>query len=221
MDIPHVIKSPPPINISQKVLEKFKCKNPHRTVCTDQGGELGLSHICQNMVASEHFTLETTGADALVQNGITESPNKYLGNMMRCMIHTVDLGAEYCSFALRHTIYVKNRLPHAFIKKTPFEAITGTKPKTTNLRTFGCRASVRKPGIKLAKLDHTSNGIFFGYTATTKNIYYINDNTLEVKNEVYTLFDEAHFTAPKDQTSLAAQALQSLGYSAFRNKFKN
>ena len=64
MDISDGIESPPPITIAQKVLEKFKCKNPHRTVRTDQGGELGLSHEFQNMIAEENFTLETTGADA-------------------------------------------------------------------------------------------------------------------------------------------------------------
>ena len=30
----------PPINIAQRVLNKFKSNNPHRTVRTDQGGEL-------------------------------------------------------------------------------------------------------------------------------------------------------------------------------------
>ena len=141
---------------------------------------------------------------------------------MQRMLLAADLGPEYWSSALRHAIYVKNRLQHAFIKNTPFEAITGTKPNITNLRTFGCRVFVRKLGIKPAKLHHhTSNGIFVGYTSTTKHIYYIDDKTLVVKNVVHTLFDEAHLTAPRDQTPIAAQALQSLGYSAFCDEFNN
>ena len=173
----------PPITIAQKVLNKFKCKNPHRTVRTDQGGELGMSHEFQKMVANENFSLEVTGADASAQNAIAESPNKHLANMMRCLLHAADLGPEYWSFALRHAVYIKNRIPHAFIKKTPYEALTGIKPNITNLRTFGCRVFVRKPGDKPAKLDHhTSNGIFVGYTATTKNVYYIDDASLNVKN---------------------------------------
>ena len=39
-----------PITIAQKALNKFKCKNPHRTVRTDQGGELGRSHDFQEMI---------------------------------------------------------------------------------------------------------------------------------------------------------------------------
>lgn len=49
------ISKAPPITIAQKVLHKFKCKNPHRTVQTDQGGTLGMSHEFQKMVGNENF----------------------------------------------------------------------------------------------------------------------------------------------------------------------
>jgi len=35
------------------------------------------------MVTEEGFVMKLTGADALAQNAVTESPNKYFGNMMR------------------------------------------------------------------------------------------------------------------------------------------
>ena len=85
------------------------------------------------MVSNENFHLELTGADVSAQNAVAESPNKYLGNMMQCLLHAADLGPEYWSFALIHAAYIKNRLPHTFINKTPFEAITGTKPDLSNL----------------------------------------------------------------------------------------
>ena len=97
-----------------------------------------------------------------------------------------------------------------------YQALTGVKPDITSLRIFGCRVYVRKSEIKKIKLDHhTSNGIFVGYTATTKNIYYINDNTYIVKDGCHSLFDEVHFTVPRDQAPLAAQSLQFLVCSAF------
>ena len=43
----------PTINIAQKVLSKFKCKNPHRTVRTDKGGELGRSHAFQKILLGD------------------------------------------------------------------------------------------------------------------------------------------------------------------------
>ena len=105
---------------------------------------------------------------------------------------------------------------------TPYEAITGTKPDLSNLRTFGCQVYIRKPGRKPAKVDNwSSNGIFVGYTSTTKNIYYINNATSVVKTGVYAVFDEVHYTAQRAQQPFTAQTLQTLGYSAFRDKFKN
>ena len=102
---------------------------------------------------------------------------------MQCFLNVADLGPEYWSFALRHAVYIKNRLPQNFINMTPYQALTCVKPYITSLHIFGCRVYVRKPGIKKAKLDHhTSNGIFVGYTATTKNIYYIDNNTSIVKD---------------------------------------
>ena len=93
---------------------------------------------------------------------------------------------------------------------TPYEVLIGSQTNITNLRIFGCRVFVRKPNIKKAKLDYnTSNGIFIGYTATTKNIYYIDDATSIVKIGTHVVFDETHFTAPRGKQPLAAQSLQS------------
>ena len=69
----------PPVLIAQKVINKFKRKNLHRTIRTDQGKELGRSHAFQHMVDLEGFTLELTGRDVSAQNIVVENPNKYLG----------------------------------------------------------------------------------------------------------------------------------------------
>ena len=54
------------------------------------------------------FTLELTGVDSSAQNGIAESPNKSLANMMRCLLHSANLGPEHWSYALIHATYIKN-----------------------------------------------------------------------------------------------------------------
>jgi len=75
-------------------------------------------------------------------------------------------------------------------KKIPFESLTASKPNITNLRIFGSRIFVKKLGKRPAKLDHhISNGTFISYTATTTNIYYIDDKTNNVKNGTHALFD--------------------------------
>ena len=107
----------------------------------------------------------------------------------------------------------KNRLSHTAINKTPYKAITEEQPDLTNLRTFGCCIFAKKLGKQPTKLDHhTLNAIFLGYTATTKNVYFIDDETRSVKTGVHCIFDESHFTVPKDKVPMAVHTLQCLGY---------
>ena len=85
----------PPIFAAQSILKEFKSKTKHRTVRTDQGKELGRSTKFQEMVHVKGFTLELTGADASAQNDISKSPNKYLANMIHCLLHSAALGPQY------------------------------------------------------------------------------------------------------------------------------
>ena len=145
----------PPVHVARKVLRKFKATNPHRTVRTDQGKELGKSEAFRTMIGDEGFNLELTGAEASSQNGIAEAPNRVLAQMMRCTLYSADLGPEYWSYALRLSVYVKNRLPHTSINTTPFQALTGQRPDVSKMRIFGSRVCARIPGAdKFPKLDH-------------------------------------------------------------------
>ena len=204
----------PPIKEAQMILNKFKSTNPHRTVRVDQGGELN-SQAFKNMIAEEKYSLELTGSDSSAQNGLIENPNRTYGQMMRCMLHSSELGPEFWSFALRHAVYVKNRIPHHTIKTTPFEKFTGKRPNLSNLKIFGSKVYAKKPGKRPYKLDpHTASGIFLGYTATDKVCNYIDLDSARIKSATHIIFDEAHFTTPANKAPLAAQSLQRLGYYA-------
>ena len=77
---------------------------------------------------------------------------------------------EYWSYAFIHAIYIKNWLPHQEITIAPYKALSGSQPG--KLRIFGPRLYAKKLGKHNAKLDnHTSNGIFLGYTSTNKHVY--------------------------------------------------
>ena len=83
------------------------------------------------MVTDEGYILELTRAEASAQNGLAESPNYVLVQMMRCALYSADLGPEYWSYALRLAVYVKNRLPHTSIINIPYERLTGNKPNVS------------------------------------------------------------------------------------------
>ena len=152
--------------------------------------------------------MEPTAAGAPFQNGLAERPNQTLGNMVRCLLYSAGLGPEYCSFALIHATYLKNRLPHSATKDTPFHRYTGKRPSAKHLRIFGSPIIVKQPGKRPSKLDyHTYTGIFLGYTATDRNIYYKDINTQRIKITTHCVFDEAGMTTPPAARSPSAQIL--------------
>lgn len=205
----------PPVATVKSLLNKFKSTNPHRTVRVDQGGDLGKSQAFKDMIAEAQFSLELTGNDASASNGMAENPNKMLGQMMRCMLHSSELGPEYWSWALTQAVYIKNRIPHQSIKTSPYQKFTGTIPDLSGLRIFGSKVYVRQSGKRRFKLDHNaSHGIFLGYTATDKNVLYIDQESGKVKTGTHVIFDEAHMSEAASKAPLAAQTLQRLGYYA-------
>ena len=203
----------PPVDQVRMILEKFGSAHTHRTIRTDQDKALGKSVAFAAMVENAKFALELTGTDSSKQNTRVERPHRDLAQMMRCMLHSANLGPEYWSHAITHAVYIKNRLPHRSLNMSPYQAFTGTKPDLSNLRIFGSRVYARKPGLRPAKLDHnTCRGIFLSHTATTGNVNFIDDDSGLMKMGTHVLFDEAHMTVPASKAPLAAQALQRLGY---------
>ena len=183
-------------------------------MCTDQGKELCLSSEFKAMLARNGYTLKVTGADNSRENGQAERPHRTLAQMMRCILHSAELGPEYWSFALTHATKLYNKLPHSSIKMSPFEAFTGSKPDVSNLKIFGSRVYAKKPGHRPFKLDqHAYEGIYLGSTSNEKNVYIKDHKSNRVKIGAHVYYDEAHMAAPAGKVPLAAQALQRLGYN--------
>jgi hypothetical protein len=205
----------PPINLLEKFLKEHGNKNTtHKTIRTDQGGELWASQQFRQLALEADYLIEPTGSGAPFQNGLAERPNQTLGTMVRCLLHAANLGPEYWPFALLHAVYLKNRLPHRAINDTPYHVYTGNKPSAKHLRIFGCPVIIKNPGRRPAKLDmNTSAGRFLGYTATDKNVYYIDNTTRRIKIATHCQFDEAGMTLPPSEQSPASKALQQMGYT--------
>lgn len=213
----------PPIEFMQSFLDRYGLKDgPVRNIRTDQGGELWGSSKFTTLVKLMGYLIEPTGSDDAAQNGLVERPNQTLGQMTRTLLYNAGLGSEYWSYAIVHAVYLKNRLPHAAFdhKTTPFEKFTGLKPDLRNLRTWGSRVLVRKPGKRPAKLDpHTSEGIFLNYTATNKNIIYLDTQTGREKIASNIVFDEASFTT--DKVSPGAYALRRAGTRKYESHLQH
>lgn len=204
----------PPVDFVRKIIKSFPQVNYQRKISTDQGGELARSEAFKSMLQEENYVLEHTGAYTPEQNGLAERPNRTLGQMTRCLLHSSGLDDKYWSYALTHAVYLKNRLPHRAIKKTPYEAFHGEKPDLSHLRCFGSKVFVRKHNRSRKLHMKGREGYFIGYTGTDKNIRYIDAKTRQEKTEKYALFDEAHFTsALSERIPPTATALRDAGYS--------
>jgi hypothetical protein len=172
----------PPIESSRNLLLQLraKVKSTYCTITTDLGGELAGSHQFQHMLnePTVNYTLKTTGAHSSAQNGLAEKPNQDLARMMRAMLYGAGLGSEFWSYALRHAVYLKNRLPHSSLTHmSPFEAINGLQPDLSNLRIFGSHAHFMK-GERRQKLDKMDGqGLFMTYKGTDKICYVIDNKT--------------------------------------------
>lgn len=203
----------PPLNAIQQVLTKFGSTDTHRTVRSDQDKGLGKSKAYLDLVEELKFSSELTGTDNSQQNSRAERPHKDLAQMMRCMLHSANLGPEYWTYALSQAVHIKNHIPHKYLNMTPFQAFTGRKPDLSRLRIFGSRVRAKRPGKRSAKLDsHTDSGVFLSHGATDANVYFLDDASATIKLGTHVIFDEAHMSVPARKAPLAAEALQCVGY---------
>ena len=212
----------PPIEIVDDFLSKYGLSSGNRYVRTDRGGELARSHAFQELIRKHKYVLETTAPGSSFQNGTVERGHRTLANMMRSMLRGAGLGPEYWTYALRHAVYLRNRLPHTALPDmiTPFEKYHSRRPDLHHLRVFGSLVTVKNPGDRPTKIDdkdvHTSSGVFLGFTATDRNIIFEDCITKKIKIARHAVFDEAHYS--KDFRPPYAQQLIDLAESNLVNK---
>jgi hypothetical protein len=85
----------PPIKVIENFLHTYSNKTvTQKYIRTDEGGELWASHTFQQIIRDAGYILETKASDASFQNGIAERPNRTLGDMMRALLHSAQLGPE-------------------------------------------------------------------------------------------------------------------------------
>ena len=90
--------------------------------------------------------------------------------MVRSMLASSILPPRFWAEALNTVAYLRNRCPSRAVEgKTPFELLTGAKPKVGHLRIFGCAAYCHIPDDERHKLDFKSRKcIFLGYSENRK-----------------------------------------------------
>ena len=211
----------PPIDQLAGLLGQLKAKltSTYCTITTDNGGELAKAASFQNMINDSGYVLKTTGRESSAQNGLAEKPNLDLARMMHVMLYASGKGSEYWSYALRHAVYLKNRLPHQSLKYvSPYEVMNSKKPDLSQLRVFGARVHYKnkQKGMKLDRLDGT--GAFMTFKGTNKICYVIDSVTKKECVVTHAIFDEAFMSVPRSSQPPMATALQQAGFTPTKEK---
>jgi hypothetical protein len=158
---------------------------------SDRGGEFNsraFVEFCQ-----EHgIKHNTTAAYTPQQNGVVERRNQTVVEMARCLLKSMGVPARFWGEAVKTAVYLLNRAPTKSLNEmTPFEAWFGRKPSVKHLRTFGCKAYVKKVGPGISKLsDRSVPCVFLGYEPGTKGyrVYDPMNDKLMISRDV--IFDE-------------------------------
>nr|GFA97334.1 zinc finger, CCHC-type [Tanacetum cinerariifolium] len=104
------------------------------------------------------------------QNKVVERRNRTVLSTKRIMMKAMKLPLNFWAEAVRHAIYILNRVPtRALEDKTPYEALYNRKTNLENLRIFGCTAYATITIPHLKKLDYRSIPmIYFGVKEGSK-----------------------------------------------------
>lgn len=123
---------------------------------SDRGGEFTSKEFvsyCEEAGIERNYTAPYTPQ----QNGVVERRNRTVVEMARSYLKEMKLPSELWGEAVRHSVYILNRLPtRALSSQTPYEAWTGLKPNIGHIRVFGCVAYMKVPSVHTKKLDDRS-----------------------------------------------------------------
>ena len=93
-------KSPPLETVKSFLEQHGHPSSIGKTIRTDQGNELAGSASFRELIDRFNYNLEVTAPRTSKQNGIAERPNRTLAQMMRCMLHSANLGPQYWSYTI-------------------------------------------------------------------------------------------------------------------------
>ncbi|KAD0079197.1 hypothetical protein E3N88_44807 [Mikania micrantha] len=123
---------------------------------TDQVGEF-TSKEFNEFYEYEGITRQLTTPYTPQHNGIIERRNQTILNLTRSILKAMNMPQSFWVEAIRHLIFLLDRLPIKFMKnQTSYEVLKGKRPNLEHLRVFGCIGHVKIPTIHTKKLDNRS-----------------------------------------------------------------
>jgi len=213
-----------PIKERSEALDKFKIFKAEvenqldrkiKVVRSDRGGEYYGQHTPYEQVPGPFARfLQENGIVAQYsmlgdpqQNGVAESRNRTLMDMVRSMMSYSTLPLSLWMEALKTAIHILNRVPSKSVLKTPYELWTGWKP-SVHLRVWGSPAEAKVFNPNIGKLDpKTISCHFIGYPEKSKGyrFYYPGRHTKFVETRHASFLEDQMIRGSKEAREITLE----------------
>ena len=119
--------------------------------------------------------------------------------MARTMLYEYNLPLYFWVEAVNTSCYISYRVfKRPILNKTSYELWNNRKPKISYLRVFECKCFILNTKDNIEKFDSKADeGIFLGYSTSSKAYRVFNRRTLVVKESIYIIFYESNSFDPK------------------------
>ena len=163
-----------------------------KTWRTDNGGEYTSSEF-ESYLKKNGIRHERTVPKTPEQNGVAERLNRTIVETARCMLMESRLPRKFWAETVSTAVYLRNRSPTTAVNgMTPFEALTGEKPRVNGLRVFGCLTYAHVPKDERRKFESKSKRcILLGYGSETKAYRLYDVKRQRVIHSRDVIFDES------------------------------
>ncbi|GJY45093.1 zinc finger, CCHC-type containing protein [Tanacetum coccineum] len=192
-----------------------------RMLRTDRGGEF-TSNEFTKYCKENGIARQLTAPYSPQQNGVVERRNRTVLSTTRSMMKAMKLPLNFWAEAVRHAIYILNRVPtRALVDETPYEALYNRKPNLENLRIFGCTAYAKITIPHLQKLeDRSIPMIYLGIEEGSKayRLYDPKGNRKHVSRDVKFMETKPwDWDNNREETSIQGSSWASLVVEGFDN----
>ena len=172
-------------------LQKEKCLKIDQ-IQSDHGKEFENSYMesfCTRSGISQEFSAPITPQ----QNGVVERKNRVIQEMARAMLHNKDVAKNLWGEAVNTSCHTVNKVYFRLdTKKTPYDLWKGRKPNVKYFRIFGSTCFILKDRENVGKFySQSDEGIFLGYSSTSKAYRVYNKRTKEVMKTVIVVIGES------------------------------
>ena len=102
--------------------------------------------------------------------------------MARCLITESNLSKEMWTYAVMCSVYIRNRCYNSSLGKTPYEPLTGIKPKLGGMPIFGCVCYAHVQNPKKQPDFRSEKGVFVSYDkGSPAYLVYFPDKKIKIK----------------------------------------